>query len=69
MKQQVDERTQMIVEVDGAEEIRNIDYFERPITLHTDAPFLIKHPVLQENEMVLRAFPDKVIIVKKWDHA
>jgi hypothetical protein len=66
---ELNERTQMIVEVDGIEEIRNIDRFERPVVLDTanDSPmFWINHPVLQENEMALRAFPDKVIIIKKW---
>jgi hypothetical protein len=60
----MDERTQMIVEVDGVEEIRDIDHVERPYAIHGDMPLWIKHPVLQNNEVVLRAFPDKVMIVK-----
>ena len=61
----MDERTEMIVEVDGVDEVRKIDHIDLPYPL-THWQLGIKQPVLNENEMVVRALPDKVIIIKKW---
>ena len=41
----MDHRTQMVVEVDGIEEVRNIDYLERPDALNGPTPLWIKQPV------------------------
>ena len=61
----MDERTEMIVEVNGVEEIRKIDHVEVPFDCRAFGAH-IKHPVLKENEKVMRAFPDKVIIIQKY---
>jgi hypothetical protein len=61
----MDERTEMIVEVNGVEEIRKIDRIEVPYPFDYMS-FGIKCPVLKENEEAMRALPDKVIIIQKY---
>ena len=63
----LDERTEMIVEVDGIEEIRRIASIYRPSRLgDMSGPYVIKVPMLREGEEIVEVLSDKVIICRKW---
>jgi hypothetical protein len=58
---------EMVVEIDGKSVTRLIDHYEIPSEIsNVDVPLWIKVPVLHEGESIIRAFPDKVIITRRF---